>query len=417
MDDPGEPCITLGPLLIGGLLSELRRGRARDGQRELWWARLPIGPLAAAAAILVGIAVGLAGFEVWAFALRPSRPVVVAPVAAAIPSKPTAPAVAPVASPDPSPSPPAAPTVVPAPPTAVLAAANPTTAAADPPDATSRSITAVPSTPASRSSNPTVVSEADQTLKAKIEAAMNEIMPLGSAEVIANGGTLVAGHLATKQRTAASTIKLALLIELFHKAESGEINLSDTHTISKADLVPGTGDLQNHPGKTLTLTELAHEMVTKSDNVATNILVDRVTMRSVNDNAHKRGFAETLFQRRMISDGPENYTSAHDLARMVHQIAQGNMISTYVSEKSFALLEERGSLDKDWLGLNLPRGAQLVHINGTLVGVRNDAGLITAPNGQSFVLAVCQDGLPSDRAGEAAISKLAKRVYDLIVAG
>jgi len=256
-------------------------------------------------------------------------------------------------------------------------------------------------------------------LQAAIEAAMQAIVPNGSAEVVAQGGTFVARYQATQPRTAASTIKLALLIELFREQEAGEVDLSKTVTIQQKDVVGGTGGLQFQVGRTLSLDELAHQMVLRSDNVAANLLVDTVGMANVNMTAQQNLFPNTFFRRHMLDTaaeaaGIENITSAEDLAGMMDAIVRDTMISPTVSEKARAFLDERGQVDKDWLGLDLPAGAQLSHINGTLVGVRNDVGLITSPSGGSFVLAVCQDHLSSDAAGEAAIAQLARRVYDIL---
>jgi beta-lactamase class A len=258
-------------------------------------------------------------------------------------------------------------------------------------------------------------------VQAEIEAAMQAIVPNGSAELIAQGGSLVATYHASQPRTAASTIKLALLIEVLRQQERGALDLSRSVTIRAKDVVGGTGDLQYQVGRTLTLQEVAHQMVLKSDNVAANILVDAVGMASVNATAHANNFPNTFFARHMLDTaaeaaGVENVTSAEDLAGMVHRIVRGTMISPTVSQQALALLDERGRLDNDWLGLNLPGGATLSHINGTLSGVRNDVGLITSPSGRSFVLAVCQDHLASGAAGEAAIARLARRVYEILEA-
>jgi beta-lactamase class A len=251
---------------------------------------------------------------------------------------------------------------------------------------------------------------------------MQSLAPTGSAEVITNGGSLVATYHATQSRTAASTIKLPLLVEVLRQSELGTLDLSRRVTIRQSDVVGGTGDLQYQVGRTLTLQEVVQHMVLRSDNVAANILVDLVGMSSVNATAATNEFPNTFFRRRMLDTaaqaaGVENLTSAADLADMLERIVRGTLISPTVSKQALAYLDERGRIDKDWLGLKLPTGAQLSHINGTLTGVRNDVGLITSPSGKSFVLALCQDHLSSDASGEAAIAELARQVLDILETG
>jgi beta-lactamase class A len=267
-----------------------------------------------------------------------------------------------------------------------------------------------------------VASAVHSNVEAQIEAAMQASLPSGSAAVITDSGTLIAGYRAAQQRTAASTIKLPLLIEVLRQRELGKLDLSQTVTIRARDVVGGTGNLQHQVGRTLSLNEVVHQMVLTSDNVAANILVDLVGMDSVNATAQRYDFPNTFFRRRMLDTaaqaaGIENVTSTADLAGMLERIARGTMISTGISQQAMSLLEERGRVDKDWLGLNLPASAELSHINGTLAGVRDDVGLISSPSGKSFVLAVCQDRLVNEKSGEMAIANLARRVYDILDAG
>jgi beta-lactamase class A len=259
-------------------------------------------------------------------------------------------------------------------------------------------------------------------VRKRIEATMQSVAPSASAEVIADGGSLVAAYHATQSRTAASTIKLPLLVEVLRQSELGTLDLSRRVTIRQRDVVGGTGDLQYQVGRTLTLQEVVQHMVLRSDNVAANILVDLVGMDVVNATAAANDFPNTFFRRHMLDTsaeaaGIENVTSAADLADMLERIVRGTLISPTVSKQALSLLDERGRLDKNWLGLKLPGGAQLSHINGTLTGVRNDVGLIISPSGKSFVLALCQDHLSSDASGEAAIAELARQVLNILDAG
>jgi beta-lactamase class A len=376
--------------------------------------------LALATATLVGITVGIGAVALWAGVPQSSHSAVVtsavAPLATIAPKQ-----LEPTPTetlPELSTAPPAVPTIIPAPISVATAAtgSGPLSTVApqalDTPRASATSLVLL---------NPATPVVVNARVKADIEAAMQAIVPNGSAELIAQGGSLIARHRATESRTAASTIKLALLIELLNEEQAGHLDLSKKVTVQAKNVVAGTGDLQYQVGRTLTLNELAHQMIIKSDNVAANILVDIVGMANVNKSAQANNFPNTFFRRHMLdiaaeAAGVENVTSAEDLAGMMHHIVRGEMISPTVSQQAVAYLDERGRLDKNWLGLNLPAGAQLAHINGTLDTVRNDVGLITSPSGKSFVLAICQDHLASDAAGEAAIATLARRVYDIFEA-
>ena len=73
----------------------------------------------------------------------------------------------------------------------------------------------------------------------------------------------------------ASSIKIAVLADLFLQAQHGKLKLNDEYVLRKEDLVPGSDIMLGlTPGVTrLTLRELATMMVAVSDNSATNVLI------------------------------------------------------------------------------------------------------------------------------------------------
>jgi beta-lactamase class A len=64
----------------------------------------------------------------------------------------------------------------------------------------------------------------------------------------------------------------------------------------------------------VTLGDCALLMLAFSDNAATNVLLERLGVDAVNEEAARLGCERTEVRRRMISDGPENLTCARDLA-------------------------------------------------------------------------------------------------------
>jgi beta-lactamase class A len=255
---------------------------------------------------------------------------------------------------------------------------------------------------------------------------MAQFVPNGSAVFIGRGGSLAVGHTASDSRVAASTIKLPLLIEIMRRDMANEIDLTEHYTVRQQDIVGGTGILQNQLGRTYTLSELVRFMIVNSDNVASNVLLGRIGngsaeagMDAVNNTMASLGFLNSRWERRLLDTaaqqrGLENVTTAEDLAQMLRRIWAKQLLSDQASERMLSLLRERGDIDKDWLGRGLPPGTSFLHINGTLAGVRNDAGIVELPGGQAYVLVVCQDGLANEPAGEAAIANLARRVHEIV---
>jgi beta-lactamase class A len=105
---------------------------------------------------------------------------------------------------------------------------------------------------------------------------------------------------------AASTIKI-FVASAFWRSELDPEERVDVPSVpwSLADKLSGP----------LTLGDCALLMLAVSDNAATNVLLSRLGLDAVNDEARRLGAERTQVRRAMIADGPENLTCALDLAR------------------------------------------------------------------------------------------------------
>src|SRR5687768_12998005 len=74
----------------------------------------------------------------------------------------------------------------------------------------------------------------------------------------------------------ASTIKLAILYELFRQADEGKVRLDEMKPFDPRTGVGGTGILTQLSGPSLPLRDYATLMIVLSDNSATNVLIDRL---------------------------------------------------------------------------------------------------------------------------------------------
>jgi beta-lactamase class A len=100
----------------------------------------------------------------------------------------------------------------------------------------------------------------------------------------------------------ASSIKIAVLAELYRQSQQGKLKLTDSYTVNASDLVPDSDIMGGlTPGVTkLTLRDVATMMVAVSDNSATNVLIDRVGMDNVNALMTSLGLKHTLLRRKMM---------------------------------------------------------------------------------------------------------------------
>ena len=220
----------------------------------------------------------------------------------------------------------------------------------------------------------------------------------------------------------ASSIKIAVLAELYHQAQqaahgaSGKATLQDRYVVRAADIVPDSAILGGlTPGVTsLTNRDLATIMVAVSDNSATNVLIDRIGMDSVVRLTESLGLSHTLLRRKMMdlqaaAEGRENVSTPREMMTLLEQIYRGKVIAAPLLDDFFNLLATR----KDsWIPRDLPEDLKIANKPGELEGVRNDSGIVFVKD-RPYVICVMTTYLGRERAGEEAIARISRLAYEL----
>src|SRR5205814_1468408 len=87
-------------------------------------------------------------------------------------------------------------------------------------------------------------------------------------------------HRADEPMPTASLIKLAVMVETYRQAREGQVNLTKHVVLKKEDMVPGSGILttQFSAGASFSLRDAVRLMVAFSDNTATNLVLDQITL-------------------------------------------------------------------------------------------------------------------------------------------
>jgi beta-lactamase class A len=178
----------------------------------------------------------------------------------------------------------------------------------------------------------------------------------------------------------ASTIKIAILAELFHQAQQGKLNLNDIYLLKSSDLVGGSGiSSALTPGTTkLTLRDVAALMVAVSDNSMTNVVIDRIGMDNVNALLDSLGLSHTRLRRKMMdikaaAEGRENVSTPREMSQLLEALYKGKVLNKQFTEDFFNLL----SIHKEsYLPRLLPEDLHIANKPGELEGVRNDCGII-----------------------------------------
>ncbi len=220
----------------------------------------------------------------------------------------------------------------------------------------------------------------------------------------------------------ASSIKIAVLAELYHQAQqaahgaNGKATLNDRYVVRAQDIVPDSSILGGlTPGvSSLTNHDLATIMVAVSDNSATNVLIDRLGMDNVVRLTGSLGLLHTQLRRKMMdlqaaALGKENISTPREMMTLLEQIYRGKVIEAPLLDDFFNVL----ATHKDsWIPRDLPADLKIANKPGELEGVRNDSGIVFVKN-RPYVICVMSTYLASERAGEEAISRISRLAYDL----
>ncbi|MBD0319630.1 MAG: serine hydrolase [Gemmatimonadetes bacterium] len=223
----------------------------------------------------------------------------------------------------------------------------------------------------------------------------------------------------------ASLIKVAILVTLLDEANKGSLRLDERIGMIARDRVGGSGVLQYMAsGLNLTLEDAAWLMITISDNTATNLLLDRLNIRTVWSKMEALGLPHTkvhsksfLRSTSVAMDSSVKYglgvTTPDETAKLFTLLHQGRAVSPAMD--SLALRMLRANQDAEKLQRWLPGDLDAAHKSGDVDQARNDCGILY---GKEAPVAVCvmtrenQDrSYAPDNAANLLIARLGREVF------
>jgi beta-lactamase class A len=218
----------------------------------------------------------------------------------------------------------------------------------------------------------------------------------------------------------ASTIKIAVLAELYRQNERGAgggaagAKLGDLYTVDAKDVVGGSDIMAGLTAGVTRITnrDLATMMVAVSDNSATNVLIDRVGMDRVNELLSPLGLEQTRLRRHMMDvkaarEGRENTATPHELVTLLGALYRGQVFSKATTDDFFRML---GTHKDSYLPRLLPANVRTANKPGDLDGVRNDAGIVFVAD-RPFAIAVMTTFGRDERDSERSIARIARAAW------
>jgi beta-lactamase class A len=217
-----------------------------------------------------------------------------------------------------------------------------------------------------------------------------------------------------KAFSAASTIKIPVLIAFFQAVDAGQVRLDETLVMRKDLVASESGVMQYQPvGTKFSALETADYMITISDNTATNMLIDRLGGIAALNQRFKGWGLNQINLRNLLPDLPgTNTVTPKDLSSLMLKIGQGDLLTP--RSRDLALDIMRRTVTKTLLPPGLGEGSTISHKTGDIASVVGDSGLIGMPNGQRYVATIFVKRPHNDPRAQELIRQISKLSYQAL---
>jgi beta-lactamase class A len=225
----------------------------------------------------------------------------------------------------------------------------------------------------------------------------------------------------------ASLIKLPILIEAYLQVIEGKIKLTETLTLREVDKVPGSGILTENfsAGATFAFRDALRLMTVFSDNTATNLVLDRIGIKAVNERMSAWGLKETRLNAKVYcgattSVDPERTrkyglgsTTAREMVLLLDTVMTSQRIKPAPKQAILGMLQKCN--DREKFTRFLPAEVVIAHKTGSVASARTAAGLIYLDDGPVALCVLTADNedqsWSADNAGNLLCAKAAREVY------
>jgi beta-lactamase class A len=282
-----------------------------------------------------------------------------------------------------------------------------------------------------------------------LDAAKVEKLRAALAEIAAGSGAQfgiwfkdLSSGLSLSQKSslpmhAASTMKTPVLLELLRRVDEGSLRLTDELPVKNEfkSLVDGSpfsigledndGPTVARLGKTAPIEFLAKEMIVRSSNLATNILLTLLGPENVQKFTDALG-APTVHVRRCVEDakayekGLNNETDAAGMGAVMEAVVRTPKLSAAAKAKAWEILIGQTFNDEIPAGLHPQSGAVVAHKTGSISSVQHDAAIVRLPDGREYVLVLLANDFGANETGRekvtAAARKMSRAVWEAIIA-
>jgi beta-lactamase class A len=226
---------------------------------------------------------------------------------------------------------------------------------------------------------------------------------------------------------AASTMKVPVMLELYRRAEAGELSLdapvevrnsfrsiADGSTYALAVEDDSDSTLYARIGERVAVRELIGLMITRSSNLATNLLIDLADPARIEATLAGLNAGEMRVLRG-VEDGPayragmNNTTTAYGFARVLAAVAGGSAASSQSSREMVEILRRQEFTEM--IPAGVPPGTPVANKTGWITRIAHDGAIVYPPGRAPYVLVVLTRGFVSTSSAAPVAREISAAVY------
>ena len=227
---------------------------------------------------------------------------------------------------------------------------------------------------------------------------------------------------------AASTIKIAVLLGAYAMISRGELTTDApvhvrnrfTSIVDGSPFVvingPADAEVEKLIGRTMTVEALAYEMITKSSNLATNLLIDVVGVATIKKCLEELRIDGIVMVRGVQDEvafqaGINNLVTANGVLRLLRMIADGRAYSPQVCAQMLEIMLDTRA--KSGIPAGVPGDASVAHKTGNISTVHHDAGIVYIGNRRPYFLVVLTQ-FPADVGRSTAVAEVSQGIFETL---
>ncbi len=254
-----------------------------------------------------------------------------------------------------------------------------------------------------QTSDPTVDGRLQNCLEEALE--VSGLRPISSAFVLDLETSAGAQWRSGENIYPASVIKVPIMVEAFHQFEQGDLRPAQRFEISESNQTPTAEETPFIPGYKASVQEMIELMIARSDNIATNQLMDVLRRERVTAYMHELGLATFMLGRKL--SGSEPLIADPEIAgrNRLPACEIGSLLQLIANDDVPGAARQREILSRcvhnDKLVPGLQAGDLFLHKTGETSDTSHDAGILYTGQRTRRVIVLYTTPAPSPSGADA----------------